>query len=72
MTSPLLSEMEWDLLYGLADGESQAELAARLHVHERTVPAVSMRLRTKLGARSEAHAVARAYHLGLLVPRVAA
>lgn len=64
-----LTPVELGILVALADGDSQAEIAAERLVSADVVASVVKSLRGKLGARTAAHAVALGYHRGLLVPQ---
>lgn len=52
-----LSGREFDVLDGIARGRSYAQIAAELGVSTDTVKTHAQRLRAKLGARDNAHAV---------------
>lgn len=67
-----LTRREEEILLGLADGLMVNEIAAELHIAAETAKGHAQSLRQKLGARNAAHAVALAYHRGLLTPKVAA
>ena len=55
-----LTERELQVLRGMADGKSNAEIGRELFVSEDTVKTHARRLFRKLGARDRAHAVAAA------------
>jgi ATP/maltotriose-dependent transcriptional regulator MalT len=61
-----LSEREVQVLMGMARGRSNREVGAELFVTEDTIKTHARRLFTKLGARDRAHAVHRAWELGIL------
>jgi DNA-binding NarL/FixJ family response regulator len=61
-----LSQREWDVLVGIAEGLTDDEIGARLHITRGTVRLYGRVLRAKLGARNRAHAVSIAYQRGLL------
>ncbi|MGH3750949.1 MAG: response regulator transcription factor, partial [Micromonosporaceae bacterium] len=61
-----LTERELQVLRGMADGCSNAEIGRQLFVSEDTVKTHARRLFRKLGARDRAHAVAAAFRRGLL------
>jgi DNA-binding NarL/FixJ family response regulator len=64
---PQLTERELQVLHGMADGKSNAEIGRDLFVSEDTVKTHARRLFRKLGARDRAHAVASGFRSGLLV-----
>jgi DNA-binding CsgD family transcriptional regulator len=64
-----LSPREEAVLFAIADGLRDADIAEELEIALDTVKAHVKHLLGKLGARNRAHAVALAYHHGLLIPR---
>ncbi len=66
----LLSPREQEVLEWLAAGRTVVEIADGLGVRPKTVANCKQRLYRKLGVHHQAHAVAAALHLGLLVPDV--
>ncbi len=67
-----LSRREQEVLQLIAAGQSDAMIASRLHLSETTVKTHVGTLRTRLGARTRAEAVAIASRLNLLGPDGAA
>ena len=65
-TTTELSEREMDVLLGMTEGLSNAEIAAELVLAEDTVKTHARRLFRKLGAGDRADAVARGFRQGLL------
>jgi DNA-binding NarL/FixJ family response regulator len=63
---PALTERELQVLNGMANGKSNAEIGRDLFVSEDTVKTHARRLFRKLGARDRAHAVASAFRAGLV------
>lgn len=61
-----ISAREMTVLAAIADGASNKEIAARLHVSPNTVKTHVARLYDKLGAKRRTDAVGRARELGLL------
>ncbi|MBO0868265.1 MAG: response regulator transcription factor [Micromonosporaceae bacterium] len=62
----MLTERELQVLRGMADGRSNAEIGRDLFVSEDTVKTHARRLFRKLGARDRAHAVAAGFRAGLV------
>jgi DNA-binding NarL/FixJ family response regulator len=63
---PSLTEREMQVLRGMTDGKSNAEIGRDLYVSEDTVKTHARRLFRKLGARDRAHAVATGFRAGLV------
>lgn len=61
-----LTSREEEVLFAIADGRLNKEIAAELVVSVETVKSHVCSLYAKLGARNRAHAVALAYHRGIL------
>jgi DNA-binding NarL/FixJ family response regulator len=64
-----LTDREREILIGVAQGESNSEVAARLFIAEQTVKTHVSRILAKLGARDRAQLVIAAYEAGLVRPR---
>jgi DNA-binding CsgD family transcriptional regulator len=69
---PVLTSREFDVLQHLADGLSNAEIADRLFLSERTVGHHVSAVLRKLGEPTRARAVAAAARSGLIMPPLAA
>ncbi|WP_019179447.1 response regulator [Microbacterium yannicii] len=63
-----LTDREREILIGVAQGESNSEVAARLFIAEQTVKTHVSRILAKLGARDRAQLVIAAYEAGLVAP----
>jgi len=63
---PALTERELEVLSGMSDGRSNAEIGRSLFLSEDTVKTHARRLFRKLGASDRAHAVAIAIRRGLV------
>jgi DNA-binding NarL/FixJ family response regulator len=61
-----LTERELQVLRGMADGKSNAEIGRDLYVSEDTVKTHARRLFRKIGARDRANAVAMGFRTGIL------
>jgi DNA-binding CsgD family transcriptional regulator len=61
-----LTPRELEVLHAACDGETESEAASRLYVSRETVKTYKTQLFRKLGAKNIAHAVAIAYHVGVL------
>jgi DNA-binding NarL/FixJ family response regulator len=66
VTAVQLTKRQQDILLLIADGMPDREISDELEVSMTTVYRNSEKLRLALGARNQAHAVARAYQAGLL------
>lgn len=65
----LCSPREREVLEAIGTGADNAQIARRLYMAEPTVRTHVQHLRSKLGARSRAQLVVRAWEMGLLKPR---
>ncbi|MDP9240042.1 MAG: response regulator transcription factor [Actinomycetota bacterium] len=63
---PILTEREVQVLRGMSDGRSNAEIGRGLYLSEDTVKTHAQRLFRKLGVNDRAHAVASGFRLGVL------
>jgi DNA-binding NarL/FixJ family response regulator len=63
---PMLTERELEVLAGMCEGRSNAEIGRSLFLSEDTVKTHARRLFKKLGAVDRAHAVALGYRWGLV------
>jgi DNA-binding NarL/FixJ family response regulator len=57
---------ELQVLVGMSEGKSNAEIGEGMHLGEQTVKTYARRLFVRLGARDRAHAVAIAYQRQIL------
>lgn len=64
-----LTSREEQVLFAIADGMQDAEIGAELFLSRETIRTYVNSLLRKLGARNRTHAVALAYHHGILVPQ---
>jgi ATP/maltotriose-dependent transcriptional regulator MalT len=64
-----LTAREHDVLSGMAEGLSNREIGARLHLSEDTVKTHARRMFRKMRVRDRAQAVDRGHRLGLLGSR---
>lgn len=55
-----------NMLQRMASGQTPGEISTELHITEKDVHNWRQRVRTILGAKTDAHAVAIAYERGLL------
>lgn len=65
-SQPALTERELEVLAGMCEGQSNAEIGRGLYLSEDTVKTHARRLFRKLGAADRAHAVAIALRRGLV------
>jgi DNA-binding CsgD family transcriptional regulator len=63
-----LTPREREVLYLLAEGKTQQEMADILYISVSTAHQHLQNLRYKMDARNAAHAIANAYHYGVLTP----
>jgi DNA-binding CsgD family transcriptional regulator len=63
---PILTERELEVLAGMCEGRSNAEIGRSLFLSEDTVKTHARRLFKKLGAVDRANAVALGYRWGLV------
>lgn len=66
----VLTSREHGVLLAIAEGSGNQEIADDLFLSCDTIRTHVARLCEKLGARNRTHAVAIAYHTGLLIPRL--
>lgn len=64
-----LTDREFEVLLSLAEGLTNEEIGSALFVSGETVKAHVRSILATLNAKNRTHAVALAYHLGLLQPR---
>ena len=62
-----LTPRQTEILWAIADGRSNADIAAELGLGLETIKSHSACILRKMRARNRAHAVALAYHRGILV-----
>ncbi|SFE32686.1 regulatory protein, luxR family [Streptomyces mirabilis] len=67
-----MTRRELEVLRPLAQGLSNTDLAAHLHLAEATVKTLVARILAELGLRDRVHAVVTAYETGLATPRTVA
>jgi len=67
-----LDNRELRYLLGLADGESNEELASVIGVRREELPFIEASIRNKLGAKTKSHMIARAFNFGVLKTRAIA
>ena len=65
-----ISSRQYQVLVGMAEGLTTRQIAARLHVSQRTVMYHIARLKTAFGSLTRAQSVSRAASLGLCWPRM--
>jgi DNA-binding NarL/FixJ family response regulator len=65
-TGPVLTEREIQVLTGMSQGKSNAQIGRDLFLSEDTVKTHARRLFRKLGVNDRAHAVASGFRLGLV------
>jgi DNA-binding NarL/FixJ family response regulator len=63
-----LTDREVAVLIRIADGLRYTEIADEMVISVHTVKSHALAIYSKLGAQTAAHAVALAYHRGILVP----
>ncbi|MET8475384.1 LuxR C-terminal-related transcriptional regulator [Streptomyces sp. NPDC006422] len=61
-----LTQQQFEILYGIAHGESMVEASRRLGLSTHTVKTHRRRLYARLGAKNAAHAIGIGFRLGLL------
>lgn len=64
-----LSHAELRVLVGLADGETPNTIGALLGVDSSSFRLIERNIKAKLGAKTHPHMIARAFTLGVLMPR---
>lgn len=64
-----LSHAELRVLVGLADGETPNTIGALLGVDSSSFRLIERTIKAKLGAKTHPHMIARAFTLGVLIPR---
>lgn len=66
LTRDHLSDREYEVLCGISEGKSNADIGRELYVSEDTIKTHARRIYRKLGARDRAHAVALAFRRGIV------
>jgi DNA-binding CsgD family transcriptional regulator len=64
-----LSNAELRVLVGLADGDSPSTIGALIGVDQSSFRLLESNIKAKLGAKTHPHMIARAFTLGVLIPR---
>lgn len=64
-----LSHAELRVLVGLADGETPNAIGALISADKNTFRLLESTIKAKLGAKTHPHMIARAFTLGVLIPR---
>lgn len=64
-----LDSREQRYLLGLAEGETNEEVASALGVRKEELPFIEASIRNKLGAKTKSHMLSRAFNLGVLQTR---
>lgn len=64
-----LTELERAVLCGLANGKPPSAISAELHQSAGVIRIAELDARAKLGAKTQAHMIARGFVLGVLLPR---
>lgn len=64
-----LNDTELRVLVGLADGETPNTIGAMLGVDSSSFRLLERNIKDKLGAKTHPHMIARAFTLGVLIPR---
>lgn len=64
-----LNDTELRVLVGLADGETPNTIGAMLGVDSNSFRLLERNIKAKLGAKTHPHMIARAFTLGVLIPR---
>lgn len=64
-----LSPLELGVLVAMANGNSQRDIQEATQTDSATLRMVEFQVRAKLGAKTPAHMIARAFILGVLIPR---
>lgn len=64
-----LDSREQRYLLGLAEGETNEEVAKAIGVRKEELPFIEASIRSKLGAKTKSHMLSRAFNLGVLQTR---